>query len=50
MSISIKDLDPAFQGAGQNEYPFPLLQNISTSLVIKFNICTLDDIIRQEEK
>lgn len=26
MAISMKDLDPAFHGAGQKEYPFSLLQ------------------------
>lgn len=36
MSISMKDLDPAFQGAGQKEYPSPSLQKLITSLVIGF--------------
>lgn len=49
MAISMKDLDPAFQGAGQKEYPFPWFQSIITSLVINFKKSTVIGIITQEE-
>lgn len=30
MSVSMKDLDPVFQGAGQKEYPNVTISNLST--------------------
>lgn len=66
MSISAKDLDPAFQGAGQKEYPFlcyKVVLNISCQLQnmpVSFHLCVnhlnfpkksaLNDISTQEKK